>query len=786
MQAPSWWPFQKKEQPVEEKKPVVVGGTEISLRDPQMYPKGLVQYPYNEDIFVQRKGGLHIYDKMRRDEQVKACQWLKRLSVLCSGWTVESSSDENQDIEVADFCTEVFKRLKGTLEERVKQILTAMDFGFSVTEKIWGLISDGDFRGKIGLIELKTRKPHRWDFLTDAHGNLMPMGLWQMNGQYKYDQAKFVIYSHQKEFDNWYGRSDLQEAYRPWWSKDIIIRFWNIFLERYGMGIPFLHANEGRTLTDPDYTDLKNAIFNLQAGSALATKSDNALIDILESTRRGTGEYEKAVTYYDRAIGKALLMPSGLGFSEDTKSGSYARSQTHFDLWLWIMMDLRKITEETIINEQIIRELVDYNYTVKKYPQFKLLPLEQDEKSELAKLWLQAIEGRAVHPDAEDELHFRRLIKFPEQEEDELKEKYEIELNKRPSGLPPSWPGMGWELQKTQIDESGNPIDDEKNGKGQQPFPPNKQEIPPQKPKEEKETKHEHYAKIWHRELTKYEKRVDFGKIEKELDRLEDDTRVRLREILTKQRNKLVKTIEKATINMNWINALGLQYGIEFQAIVRDFMRTGFEMGRGHAREVIAKAKQRANFQIVKMPPKQTIQMLEKSAFWIKNVTFQGLVKQVQGLLINALETGESIAETMQKIESVYLPYVGDTQIIRDQEQIEPYRIETLIRTNGTKAYSQGQMVEYKDPELEGFVRAIQLSAILDTRTTSICRNADQTIIMLDDPILPRMTPPLHHQCRTVPVPITVIDGEFEPSKQTVLHGVLELAPADFGGNVDK
>lgn len=724
---------------------------EISLRD-ALYPRGTLWSPYNPDIFVMRKGGMAVYDKMRRDEQVKACQWIKRLSVLCSGWNVEAASDQPVDTEPSDFVNDCLIRIPGTLEERIKNILSGMDYGYSITEKVWGLINDGNFKGKIGLLALKTRKPHNWDFDTDQYGNLKPKGLWQLNGQWKYEPDKFIVYSHNREFDNWYGTSDLQAAYRSWWSKDVILKFWNMFLERFGMGIPYLHPGEGRsTIPEPAFTNLKNAIFNLQNNTAIAQQSGEAKLEILESTRRGTGEFDKAIQYYDRAISRALLMPSGLGIADESAPGSLARSQVHFDLWLWIMLDLRKTTEE-LINEQIIKELVDYNYQVTDYPKFKFNPVDEAEKVELAKLWLEAIKGNAVHPDSDDELHLRTILKFPERDRDELEAEIE-EKKQQPSPSPFPFP-------------LGNP-------------PPEKQE-PIQL--------HSH-AKSWHRELTAYEKRVDFARVERSLDEIEDDVRTRLVKIFQKQRDQVLVTIEKAAnngnVNQKWVNSLSLPFGVPIQGIVKDLMRTVYETGRRDASEEISRARGRQHSYILKLPPRQTIQQLEQQAFWIKNVFQDTLLKRIQAILLNMLDSGEIPLETLMKIRQVYDPYVGDEQIVIDQRQIEPYRIETVIRTNTTKAYNRGRLVEFADPELQGFVRAMQVSAILDTRTTDICRAADGKIVMLDDPLAQRLTPPLHHQCRSILVPVTEADGQFEPSKQTELHQVLEDMPGDFGGNVD-
>lgn len=740
---------------------------EISYRDPILYPPGMLFPPYNPDIFAQTKGGLDIYERMRRDEQIKACQWIKRLAVLCSGWNVEAASEDGQDAEAADFVTDVFRRLGGTFEERIKEILSAMDYGFSITEKIWGYLDQGDFRGKISLRTLKTRKPHRWDFDTDEFGNLRPKGLWQSNGMYKYDPGKFVIYTHNKEFDNWYGTSDLQTVYRSWWSKDVIIRFWNMFLEKFGMGVPWLHPAENKDrIQEPTYTNLKNAIFNLQQGSAIAQQTGDALIEILESKRRGQGEYNEAIQYHDRAIGRGLLMPSGLGYADEAKGGgSYARSQTHFDVWVWVMQDLRKTVEE-MINEQIVHELVDYNYSVTIYPSFKFTPLDEADSNELAKLWIEAINGRAVHPNADDELHFRKVIKFPERDRDELEDELEEEK------------AIKEEERKAKIESIGKPV----FGGGQNG--------PGGKQKQGKDEKKTFSTRVWFRDLTKVERRVDFARIEKDLDGIEYEALTRLTRLLRKQEEKLIQTLEKALasgkIDQRWIQSLALQYGVEFQSEIKEFLRAGYEVGRTDAVSEISRAKKEIISPVIKIPPEATIAALEKNSFWIKNVTYDGLTKRIQGLLINSLETGEAHAETLMKVRAAYDPYVGDIQKVIDQKQIEPYRIETLIRTNTTKAYAWGKWAEFNDPDLEGYVRAVQLSAIIDTRTTDICRRADKKIVALDDPMAKRLLPPLHHNCRTVIIPITEVDGQFEPTKQVELTGVLEEMPPEFGGNVDK
>ena len=84
-----------------------------------------------------------------------------------------------------------------------------------------------------------------------------------------------------------------------------------------------------------------------------------------------------------------------------------------------------------------------------------------------------------------------------------------------------------------------------------------------------------------------------------------------------------------------------------------------------------------------------------------------------------------------------------------------PYRLENIIRTNATEAYTEGRLASYRDPALDGYVVATQYSAILDGRETDYCRYLDGRIFEIGDPDLDRIfKPPGHFQCRSTLVPV--------------------------------
>ena len=205
---------------------------EVAIADPNRW----YTTPYNPSLLVTRQG-MAVFDKMRADDQVKAALAFKQHAVIASGWTVRSPQGKSEEWEPAQFIKFNLENMSGTFEDDLLEILSALTYGFSITEKIWGPIPRGEYQGMVGLLALKTRKPHRFEFDTDPYGNLKPDGVWQYQSIFGQNPAKlppdkFLIYTHDKEFSNLYGRSDLEAAYPPWWIKDNVRKWFAMYLER--------------------------------------------------------------------------------------------------------------------------------------------------------------------------------------------------------------------------------------------------------------------------------------------------------------------------------------------------------------------------------------------------------------------------------------------------------------------------------------------------------------------------------------------------------------------------
>lgn len=76
-------------------------------------------------------------------------------------------------------------------------------------------------------------------------------------------------------------------------------------------------------------------------------------------------------------------------------------------------------------------------------------------------------------------------------------------------------------------------------------------------------------------------------------------------------------------------------------------------------------------------------------------------------------------------------------------------RLQAWISTSVTQAYERGRFTEQKRPEIKEMLWGYHYTAILDTRTTELCRKLDGMTAPIDDPAWIRWTPPNHFGCRS-------------------------------------
>lgn len=197
------------------------------------------------------------------------------------------------------------------------------------------------------------------------------------------------------------------------------------------------------------------------------------------------------------------------------------------------------------------------------------------------------------------------------------------------------------------------------------------------------------------------------------------------------------------------------------------------------------------------LEPIDALNYFRTRALILAGIIDDELLKQAKFELLEHIKGGRPLIETIGNLRSVFEPWVGDPTKIGPSGQIGigfppgtmapenilmAFRLENVIRTETTTAMSQGRLA-IGDAAGE-YVIGYSLSPILDQRTSAPCKKIGETeggfILKKEDGNIVKLTPPLHYQCRTIPVFITTDDLPVEWSTQAEIDAVLRLIPSGF------
>lgn len=703
--------------------PISASPGELAFADPYKFVGGAASFQaYNPSILITTKG-LDVFDAMRRDDQVKASLAFKKQAVLATGWEIAPPEGKDGEDECTKFIQENFGKIQGTFDATLLQILTALDFGYSVSEKVY---EERD--GKIWMVALKTKRPRPFNFIMDGFGNVT--GLRQDGNGASLPIEKFLIYRHQYEFGNPYGTSDLDAAYRAWFAKDNAYKWMLMMLEKYGVP-PIVamydpNAYDGNTLNV-----LKTVLANLQASTSAIVRrpstahGESAPLEFWAPELAGqvSTVFVPAIEMLNRDIARAILMPGNMGMTPEKITGSFAKAKVDFDVFMFVVEYLRKDLA-TAITEDLVRPLCAMNFAADDIPTFIFPPLTDEQAGIMLAEWREQVKVGTVTVTPEDEDYIRERLEFPA-----IADEFKAQTPGDMLPMPPVGGGAGL-------------------------LPPPGSAPPAPTPQAKQNVVYD-YAEGT-RELTEAEKRANLTQIGATLDALEAAGVKRLGAVLAKSRDVMTAKLKDTGLpDANAVRMMKLPGKVRFDRAMQAHLLEAFKAGRLAMDTGVGKVKRHRVGDPITYSPTEALNYLANKAMVLAGTTSDKLLSMVKQALLFSLKAGEGTAAASVRLRGAFDEYAADGQATVDGAPVTPSRLETIVRTNTTDAFNQGRLAEARRPELQGIVTAMQYSAILDTRTTPLCRGLDRKVFAIDDPQLDQLTPPNHFNCRSVLVPIT-------------------------------
>ncbi len=298
-----------------------------------------------DTVLAARGGDYRIYEEILRDDQVQAAFQQRRLAVVQAEWEVIPGGKRAIDREAADFIRE--QLLAIAFDDLTARMLFGVFFGYAVAEVLWA--RDGK---NIVIDAIKVRHPRRFGFAPD--GSLRLLTLARPDGE-PVPPGKFWWFAtgHFHD-DDPYGLGLAHWLYWPVFFKRNGIKFWLIFLEKFGM--PTVVGKYPPQTTEAEKQRLLEALAAVQTDSAIRLP-EGMQVELLEAARSGTADYGELVARMDAAIAKVIL---GQTMTIDPGS-SRAQAQVHLD----VRQDIVKADADLVcesFNRHVINWLVKWNF----------------------------------------------------------------------------------------------------------------------------------------------------------------------------------------------------------------------------------------------------------------------------------------------------------------------------------------------------------------------------------------------------------------------------------------
>ncbi len=333
---------------------------------------------YPDDLTTSK--GLQIYRTMQtRDDMVSSAIHYLIMSCLSSGWQIDAASDEEQDIKARDYIEHAIKGIEGTPLQVLTNIMDCLPMGFSICEKVWAEPENsGDWVGYQGYRRIAHKNPLSITFEQDAYGEVTENGILQTDAKGNITRHLLddvVYWPFMLKDDDPYGTRLLRPAYRYYFVKDMSIKKWASFIERYGL--PLLMAKHDPDMSDEDVNTLVGWLKMLTNGVVSAFRDDIEITEYKPALTKETGLFKDAIAHCNRGIARSILLPALVG--ENSETGSYSLGKEHTDLFIIVLNNIRDGLID-IVNEQIVKPLHVQNFPEGQVaPKFSLKPLTGED-----------------------------------------------------------------------------------------------------------------------------------------------------------------------------------------------------------------------------------------------------------------------------------------------------------------------------------------------------------------------------------------------------------------------
>ncbi len=263
------------------------------------------------DSILAAKGGignLAIYRELLRDDQVASTWSQRRLALTRCDTVVEPGADDDASRAAAEELQAELDAINW--DDITDKALFAVFYGWGVSEVMWR--PEGD-RVRFDRIIVRDRARFRFDRQDKLY---LYENAWELMPERKF----WTVRSGADNHDDLYGLGLAHSLYWPVFFKRSDIKFWLIFLEKFGAPTAIAKMPAGKMANPEEVAKATAMLRNIATDSGIVVP-DDVVVELLEAARSGAGDYGAMHAAMDGAISKIVV-----GQTMTTDNGS-SRSQ---------------------------------------------------------------------------------------------------------------------------------------------------------------------------------------------------------------------------------------------------------------------------------------------------------------------------------------------------------------------------------------------------------------------------------------------------------------------------
>ncbi len=700
----------------------------------------------NPDDVISRKGAQAIIE-YERDTHLKAQLYTRKQNLISKGWKIEADSADLLGQEKADFVKWNLEEWIGNFMADLLGMLDALGKGFSISEKVWERVGTGSWQGKWALKGIHKKPFANIKFKRDEYGHVRSViNTIDNNKAMSYQKFVHVIFGEDDE--NPYGEG-LTSLSAFWiWLKKNQAKFWAIFNEKFSM--PTIIAKTPRGANSEQKTKIENFIKNFQSEAGFRIP-ENFIIEFLEAARKGDVTYDNFIERCNKEISKVVLGQTLSSEEGKRGQGSYALGQAHLSI-LDIYVFFDNILLSAVINQQIVKELIDYNWLDGRYPKFQF-----NEEINWA-VFSQAVANLTSAGIQVPANWVLRKMNIPIAGDGEPVTKSQSNQKSKGIDNAATKPAFaGWDFEADENFEGDDPL------------------------------AFGAYSTAYPRKLTYFEERGNLKAIDKGMQKIEADMMTRGAEAIDKVFASVQKQIEKKVTPGLPVGSEALPKFAVNMSELKSVLETAGILAHLFGNSMASRELQKAGLDIPVLTrfadipediytPEEALewmqslgkvtkkQWLQLSKFYQDRAFFAaGLEKQKIETLFNTVLLGLDQGWTLQTFgAAVAKEKVKYTGIVYGKDMtnkpMQANHLETIFRAWMGKAYRSGKNAVYNDPDVGNFVWGYTYSAILDSRTRPEHAKLDGVTRAKEDAFWQKYDPPWDYGCRCDKFAVTKID----------------------------